>query len=216
MKTIYDFKIIDTLNGMLSDNGHDVDEINFFGIRNLNNLEDGIYNDTIGYWTQEKICMAKGTTDPSSYYIKENPMNPEGTAIMVTGYHDDIWVVGMHPLGTTSYQALVNTAYGKKCKPQKVNRLTKDFQLVMEISKIPKVFEGFFGCNLHHGKGWEIDNHIGGWSAGCQVYQDIEDFATMMKDVFNSESYKKDIHVPFSYSLTTELEMAGMILQDLF
>jgi len=162
--------------------GYPIEENNIFGIRNDNKLDEGIWNDVIGYWTEEKIWLAQGTTDPSPYYIVYHPMNKTGTAMMVPGYHEKIWVIDRH--GKSQYTALCNRRW-KRCEKQQVWRLDKNYHRIDEDGE-PKVFAGYFSCNLHRGDKFQPLPKIGPYSGGCQVIQDPNDFDEFMENMINS------------------------------
>lgn len=211
MQIIKDRATIDFLTDRWVVSGMYFKEIQFFGVRNFDTIKESVFDDTIGILTEDTIYLMKGTTDPSKTYIKDRPMNPNGTAVMCLGSQQDIWCVGQHPLGKSHYTALVNTGANPNCKQQEVWRLDKDFKFKVDSSNNRIIYKGYFGCNFHRASEFKIEDHIGGWSAGCVVVQDIADFNEVMKLVYNTEMYKKDKACTFSLlmldkgEVTTEL-----------
>ena len=205
-KIVENKTLIDTFSDIWKNGGLDVRDVNPFGIRNFDNLMGGVWNDTVGFWEPDRmIFVAKGTVDPSPYYIREHPMNPAGTGVMCHGPHKNTHCVGPH--GKTGYTALVNTHdYNPKCQPQDLWRVDRDGKFIMENGS-PKIFSGYFGANIHHGNAYAIEDHIGAWSAACQVFQDIKDFNILMDAVLSSEMYKADKACLFNYYLFDKNEM---------
>lgn len=191
--------LLDSLKTIWEGMGLDVRDVNPFGIRNYDNLMDSVWNDTVGFWTPELVFVARGTVDPSSYYIRDHPMNPAGTGVMCQGPHRDTHCVGPH--GKTQYTALINTReLNPRCRPQNLWRVDRNGKFIME-NGVPKIYTGYFGANIHHGNAYQIEAHIGIWSAACQVYQDIKDFNILMDAVLSSDMYKANKKCLFNYFL---------------
>lgn len=190
----------------------EVRDINPFGIRNYENLLDSVWNDTVGFWIPGKmIFIARGTVDPSNYYIRDNPMNPAGTGVLCLGPHKDTHCVGPH--GKTGYAALINTHdLNPKCQPQRLWRVGRGGEFKLDAEGRPRVYEGYFGANIHHGDAYRIEEHIGVWSAACQVYQDINDFNILMDAVLSSEMFKADKTCLFNYFLFNNTEMPAEVI----
>lgn len=171
-------------------------EINIIGIRN-DNTTPNHFDDTInvfykrddGQWI---INTFKATTDPGRYWLK-TLMNPDGTAILKPGQYIHSHRIGIH---RNKYQALVQQ------KPITVIRdANKDEVLNFENKKEQT---GIFGINIHRalikGKTKYVNDH----SAGCQVFEDVNDFNLFMslakrhKDLYGNN---------FTYTLLREEEL---------
>ncbi len=209
-RVLEDRALIDTFQHIWENAGLDVRDINPFGVRNFDNLMDGIWNDTVGFWTPDIIFVAKGTVDPSPYYIRVKPMNPNGTGVLCHGPHKDTHCVGPH--GKTGYTALINTqTYNPACRPQSLWRVDRYGKFIME-NGAPKIFTGYFGANIHHGDAYKIEEYIGIWSAACQVYQDKADFGVLMNTVLSSGMYKNNPACLFNYYLMDYSEMPDEVV----
>jgi hypothetical protein len=144
-------------------------DFNIFGIRNVEDMDKGIWNDYIGYFTEYDFKIYNGTTDPGVYYTK-NRMNSKGCAHLVLGYHEDIWLIDLH---RGKYDAMCNRYPTKPVKVWRDNN--EDFENNEWIEEV-----GHFGINLHRASRLKIMDRIWKYSAGCQVIQDPNDFDEFM------------------------------------
>jgi hypothetical protein len=147
--------------------GHD---LNLVGIRTddqtANSFNDWltVFYDYAGRWN---FFAFSCTTDPGLFY-RENPANVRGTAIVVPGQYRGLWKRGKH---RGRYKALV------QAKPISVWR---DADRDARLEPGP-VDEGFFGINLHRSGAARASTQVDKWSAGCQVLQDPDQFAFLMR-----------------------------------
>jgi len=145
--------------------------LNLFGIRNpnakANSFDDilGVAYTVNGMW---RVHYWPGTTDPGTYWL-ENPMNVDGTAILVEGQYLDTWVIGLHG----SYEALSQEAG----VVQVYRDSNKDDILDLDPSTVQ---EGWFGINIHRSSTSGESTEVNKWSAGCQVHARIAGFDEMM------------------------------------
>lgn len=166
--------------------------LNIIGVRS-NDTDANTFNDVIVvlYELDKKQVMHvfPATTDPGLFY-RENPLNVDGTAIVVPGHYRGVWQIGPHQ---AKYNALVQR------KPIKVYRDNdSDTALDMDENSID---EGLFGINLHRAGVNNISLQVDKWSAGCQVLADPCDFDLLMALAKKSAS----MYGPsFSYTLLTE------------
>jgi hypothetical protein len=144
--------------------------LNLVGIRRRNGKPDAfddrlsaIYQDQ-GSWIERSW---PGTTDPGLYWLK-NPMNVEGTAVLIPGQYRGAWLVGAHQ---GRYEALVQN------RPVRVWR---DGNMDGVIDKDRQVDEGIFGINIHRAHDAHPSPIVHKWSAGCQVFQNPVDFSEFM------------------------------------
>ncbi|WP_459209416.1 hypothetical protein [Aquimarina rhabdastrellae] len=165
--------------------------VNIIGIRSnqviANAFDDWlyfIYNDEDG---DQQVFEFAITTDPGAYWLK-NPLNVNGTAVLVPGQYINCYAVGLHQ---GKYEAL------KQQKPIKIWRdNTKD----NKIDKGSKVYEGVFGINIHRSNAKTESQIVEKWSAGCQVFKRVADFNFFM------EVCKKSVHKNFTYTLLEETD----------
>jgi hypothetical protein len=136
------------------------------------NYEDFIItfmNLTEGEHRTMAICVFKGTTTPSNYWLKNFlTNNKKGTAILQEGYHENCWAFGYHKQDRNR-PALVQIA------PLPVYRDGNgDEVLDYTTSTIEK--NGLIGINFHTRKNASLSSVIGDTSAGCQVVKDKKNF----------------------------------------
>ena len=137
-----------------------------------------------------KICP--GTTDPSVYFLRDNPMNPSGTAILKSGQYVDAYQIGLHK---GKYQALVQK------KPVTVIRDNDRNDL---LNFFAETSSGMYGINIHKSSNKSNELIIGEDSAGCQVFQKQEDFLEMMR----AANVSKDRYGnSFTYTLIDERDL---------
>lgn len=171
--------------------------LNLVGIRSPQ-VTSEYFDDKIAYFYYDnngmligKICPA--TTDPSVYYLQDNPMNPKGTAILKSGQYVDCYEIGRHK---GKYQALVQS------KPVIVIRDSDRNNL---LNFFAETQTGNFGINIHKSSSGKKDQlEIGLDSAGCQVFQKPEDFLEMMRAAFASKSRYGN---RFTYTLIDERDI---------
>jgi hypothetical protein len=163
--------------------------LNLIGVRSSNpqpnkfdDLLFCIYKEN-GQWIQQWWNI---TTDPGTHWI-EHPLNKLGCACVVEDrQYRGVWKLGKH---RNKYLALVQT--GAKIAVYRDD--DRDPRYDFEPSSI---VEGFYGINCHRAttrKGGSVA--VDKWSAGCQVFQDPDDFDEFMaickkqKEVRGWESY---------------------------
>ncbi len=146
-------------------------QLNVVGIRTNDSTTD-TYNDYIticykedGVWN---FIGFEATTDPGIYWLK-NFLNPKGTAILVPNQYLNCWQIGQH----SGYEAFV------QCRPVSVYRDNdKDNQLDLD----PKTIDtGYFGINIHRSHLTILQQIIGKYSAGCQVFRRDSALQTLLK-----------------------------------
>jgi hypothetical protein len=168
-------------------------ELNIVGIR-ANNTVPNTFNDTLnvffvganGGWVHYSF---NATTDPGTFWL-QNPLSPQGTAILKPGHYPGSHQLGLH---RGKYMALVQR------KPLPVLR-DADRNNILNFSAA-KVQTGMFGINIHrataNGTSLTVDRH----SAGCQVVANSRDFATLMQ---LCETHRRLYGNSFSYTLIDE------------
>ena len=147
--------------------GHD---LNIVGIR-TKDVTANTFNDWIivfykfdGIWN---FFAFPATTDPGIYY-RQNPINVDGTAILVPGQYRGAYKVGMHKGELALQQKMPLKIYRDNNKDEIL-----DFDLNEE--------SGLYGINIHRANKNVSSIEVNKWSAGCQVFQDPDHFEFFMK-----------------------------------
>lgn len=148
-------------------------ELNIVGLRS-DNTQSNRFDDEIHVFFRDDRnkwhhYLFKATTDPGTYWLN-NPMQPQGTAILAAGQYEGAYQLGYHQ---GKYLALVQR------KPVTVIRdydrnATLDFFNGTQTT-------GLYGINIHramlNGTTKSVDKH----SAGCQVFSNINDYLFFLK-----------------------------------
>ncbi len=148
-------------------------EMNIVGVRNKgiipNRFDDEIHVFFKTSPLKWEYHIYKATTDPGTFWL-ENPMEPQGTAILMQGQYADAYAIGLH---RGEYEALVQV------KPVTVLR---DYQRTAYIDFFNGVRDtGLFGIDIHRAKAQGSTLYVDRYSAGCQVFQNAEDFYAFMQ-----------------------------------
>jgi hypothetical protein len=160
-------------------------EMNIVGIRSdstkPNSFDDLMlvwYKDDDGNTVEHAFPI---TSDPGTYWL-ENPMNPKGTAILKQGQYKDAYKVGLHQ---GKYKAL------KQAKPVTVLR---QYDRKNELDFLNgKSDTGMHGINIHRANSSGTTKTINKYSAGCQVFANVDDFnkflsmADRQKDLYGNK-----------------------------
>ena len=168
--------------------------LNIIGIRkkccSSNHFDDNI---NVVYRNRDKeweVFTAAATTDPGRTSLIR-PVNRKGTAILVPDQYRGSHKIGLH---RGRYTALIQS--GAKVAVWRDN--DKDRSLDMDDSKIEK---GFFGINIHRASARGETSLVNSYSAGCQVFQDVNDFYKFMELCESSAEKYGD---RFTYTLLEE------------
>jgi hypothetical protein len=168
-------------------------ELNIVGVRSdsakPNAFDDAIYvffNDGGGKVIQHKF---PATTDPGTYWL-QNPMNPQGTAILKQGQYIGSHAMGMH---RGKYLALVQQ------RPLTVIR-DYDRNAVLDFNN-GREETGLFGINIHRAQESGTTKTVDHYSAGCQVFSSVTDFIQFLS---LCEKHKGLYGNNFSYTLIDE------------
>jgi hypothetical protein len=108
------------------------------------------------------------TTDPGTFWLN-NPSFTQGTAILAQGQYVDAYAIGKH---RGKYDALVQTK-----SVSVIRDYDRDAFLDFKNGTTQK---GNFGINLHRAESSGTTKFINQYSAGCQVFQNAEDFNSFM------------------------------------
>lgn len=195
--TNYDFKALFKKKGYsYFENG--VYNLNIIGIRaETANKVTNKYDDIIvlefknGHGQQRYFYNI--TTDPGTYYMLK-PTNNKGTAILVPGQYKGVYKIDRH---NNKYRALC-----QRLGPVKVYR-DNNKDLIYDLN--PETIEsGYFGINIHRSKETAIIDNINNYSAGCQVFNDPQQYKNFMCLV---EKAAKIWGNKFTYTLITESDL---------
>jgi len=146
--------------------------VNIIGVRRVNGAAANKFDDTIVviYRNKQKfweVFTADITTDPGFYWL-ENPMNVDGTAILVPNQYRGVYRRDLHQ---GKYEALCQ----RNGEVSVYRDADRDRRHDMDPSTIDT---GYFGINIH--KAGRSSTQVDKWSAGCQVFSRSESFATFM------------------------------------
>lgn len=122
------------------------------------------FDDVLGLLWLDGACWtvdaSTGTTDPGLAPLL-HPLNAAGTAIVVPGYYANLWMPGLHK---GIHPALVQrgriTVYRDRNRDRKHDT----------GAGVPTQ-TGYFGINGHDAYSQALASVVGGWSAGCMVWQ---------------------------------------------
>ena len=178
--------------------------LNLIGIRSATSISD--YFDDLfvvvykaqGLWRRQVYAC---TTDPGEHWLL-NPLNRDGTIIMVPGQYRGAFKLGLH--GRTSklgpYDAL------EQVKPiDYVRDNSRDSVLHFELMKDPaNIFSAIAKTNIHRASKWKRLLNIGKYSAGCQVIQKPKDFEALI-GLCRAQINEKHGNA-FTYTLLKEID----------
>ena len=168
-------------------------ELNIVGVRadsvKPNSFDDSInifYKNSNDQWQFQRFSA---TTDPGTYWL-ENPMNPQGTAIVKHGQYINSHAIGMH---RGKYLALVQ---------QRPLTVMRDYDRIATLDFMNgKEETGIFGINIHHASQYGTTQTVDKYSAGCQVFANINDFNLFMQ---LADRHKNLYGNNFTYTLIDE------------
>jgi hypothetical protein len=147
--------------------------VNIVGVRNMangqkatNTFDDWI---TISYREKGewKFYSFPATTEAGTHYLK-NPMNKNGTAIIVPNQYKGSHAIGLHQ---GKYSALRQVG---KLRIWRDNDKDLDYDYVNEADSFND------GINIHKANNTGTSVHVNNWSAACQVLANAKDFDLFM------------------------------------
>ena len=170
--------------------------LNIIGVRS-NNLVANQFDDTLllfykikNEWQIKSFAI---TTDAGTYWLK-NPMDIRGTAILVPNQYRGVYAIRKH---LNKYFALCQT--NGNVKTYRDN--DKDQILDMDAKTIT---EGMYGINIHRSNPNTFSTSVDKWSAGCQVFKNVDDFDAFMEICYKSRDLYGN---KFTYTLITENDL---------
>lgn len=174
-------------------------EFNQFGIRNPENQNKDIFNDTLGIYLpkEKKVLIYTGTTDPgTSCTFKKSG----GAAHMCEGFHKDIWVLEIHA-------KISNPKFAHEAFCQRPEHETGPVKIWRDVNKNyiedDNVYQSgnWFGINKHRASKLYVVHEIDDYSWGCIVAQDAKDHEKEVEIAKQTQKYKKDKFCKFSFCL---------------
>ena len=162
------FKLVFHNKGYVFFDNNKAFNLNIVGVRSkfreANKFDDTlfvIYRDLGLRWCIRAYPI---TTDAGTYWLK-TPPRESGTALLREGQYRGAYELGLHQ---GKSKALVQR---KKVKVYRDNN--KDNILDYNEATIE---EGFFGINIHRSNPTTSSIQVDKWSAGCQVFANVNDF----------------------------------------
>jgi len=168
--------------------------LNIIGVRSknrtINRFDDNIlviYRNDKKEW---EVFSVSATTDPGLVPLL-NPINKNGTAILVPGQYR-----GSHKIDLHAGKYLALRQSGGTVKVYRDDDRNK--ALKMDANTIE---EGYFGINIHRGARKGSTKLVQSYSAGCQVIQNAADFQKFMEICENGADHLGN---RFTYTLLEE------------
>lgn len=170
--------------------------LNIVGVRNpstaINNFDDRVilvYRDDNGQMQANEYPI---TTDPGEYYTKQKLLNKAGAAILVPGQYNS-YKLGKH---RGAYEALTQSA-GEVTVWRDGNKDDK-------LDRTGQKHSGWFGINIHRAGQSGTTSRVGKYSAGCQVFANADNFATLIGLAKKSVGIRGN---HFTYTLLDEADL---------
>ena len=200
--------VLEWLKAYYKKNNLPIQEYNLIGIRDTTDIKNDVINDYLGFWTDDKIFIAKGTTDPSVHFtLNKNDRNKNGTFHLDCGWHERIWIIGKHQ---NQYKAFVNR--WDQCLP---TRGWRDANFNFERDPSDIAVKDYVGINLHRMSLNSIATTIGRHSAGCQVVQDPKKYNVFFEVAESTEMFKQNNMCAFNYMLFNIKDLSPFIIENI-
>ena len=169
-------------------------KLNIWGIRSRNESPNKFDDELHVFFVGDQKPIRKWvhfvfklTTDPGTYWL-DNPMHPQGTAMLAPNQYVDTYKIDLH---RGKYYALC-----QRLKPVEVIRDYNRNALLDFYNGQPE--KGMFGINIHRARKTGTTFTVDNFSAGCQVFQNASEFEFFMK---LCEMHKKIHGNQFTYTL---------------
>lgn len=124
---------------------------------------------------REFIMVTSGTTNPGKKALFGfQKYNPKGAAVIKSNqWYYDVWKVGLHRGAMKALRQVKNMLF------------YRDGDKDLRSEEVGPVYRGMIGLNFHTISYNRFTNlilkYIGGWSAGCQVANNVDDYYKIMK-----------------------------------
>jgi hypothetical protein len=165
-------------------------ELNIVGLRSKsivpNKFDDELHVFYMVNPTKWEYHVFKITTDPGTFWLN-NPMQPQGTAIVSEGQYINSHAIGLH---RGQYKALI------QAKPITVMR-DYDRNAILDFYNGKKE-SGLYGINIHRANKVGTTLTVDKNSAGCQVFANASQFDAFMK---LCEQHRSRYGNSFTYTL---------------
>ncbi len=169
-------------------------KLNIWGVRSRNVLPNKFDDELHVFFKTAKGVLGKWayfvfpcTTDPGTYWL-DNPMHPQGTAMLAPNQYVDTYKIDLH---RGKYYALCQRLE----KVQVMRDYNRDSLLDFYNGRLDW---GKFGINIHRARKTGITLTVDSFSAGCQVFKRARDFELFMR---LCEMHKKLHGNVFTYTL---------------
>jgi hypothetical protein len=177
--------------------------LNIIGVRSENSQSNEfddwlllVYKeDVLDDWVIKQYPI---TTDPGKYYLM-NPLNKDGTIILVPGQYRGVYAIGIHGRSFLSggYEAMEQIA-----PMAYVRDNSRDSKLDFDLYKNPKnIFWDNPKTNIHRASKNSIVRWVEKYSAGCQVFQNPKHFEEFLSTAKKARQIWGN---KFSYTLLEE------------
>ncbi|MBL7932319.1 MAG: hypothetical protein JNL60_10470 [Bacteroidia bacterium] len=165
-------------------------ELNIVGLRSKstvpNKFDDELHVFYMVNASKWEYHVFKITTDPGTFWLN-NPMQPQGTAILAEGQYLNSHALGLH---RGQYKALVQKS------PITIMR-DYDRNAVLDFYNGKKE-SGQYGINIHRANKTGTTLSVDRNSAGCQVFANASDFELFLK---MCEQHRSRFGNNFTYTL---------------
>ena len=178
-------------------------QLNIVGVRADSNIPNKFDDKMYVFWNSENGWQGKYfnvTTDAGTYWLN-NPMQSKGTAILKQGQYINSHKIGLHQ---GKYKALTQQ------KPVTVIR-DYDRNALLDFNN-GKEDTGLFGINIHRANSVGTTKNIDKYSAGCQVFENADDFAKFLE---LAEKHNTMYGNNFTYTLVDERALNRAIKRKL-
>lgn len=147
---------------------------------NPNRFDDKFYL----FKSEEFVMVLQGTTNPGTPILQKGYLkyNNVGAAVVKSNeWYYDVWKYGLHQGKMPALLQLGNTI-----------KVYRDGDNDLKSEEIGNYIEGYYGINFHSNN-YDLSTKlkkedINGWSAGCQVSNDIPKYATLIQLVKSQSS----------------------------
>lgn len=165
-------------------------ELNIVGLRSKSTIPNRFDDEIHVFYKVSTLNwhyhVFKATTDPGTFWLRQ-PMQPQGTAILAEGQYIDTYQLDLH---RGKYLALVQ---------KKMLTVIRDYNrdAVLDFKNGTKT-TGYYGINIHRANQTGTTKSVDKNSAGCQVFENANDFALFIK---LCQKHKSLYGNHFTYSL---------------
>jgi hypothetical protein len=165
-------------------------ELNIVGLRSKSTIPNRFDDEIHVFYKVSTLNwhyhVFKATTDPGTFWLRQ-PMQPQGTAILAEGQNINAYQLDLH---RGKYLALVQ---------RKAVTVIRDYNrdAVLDFKNGVKT-KGLYGINVHRANQTGTTKTVDKNSAGCQVFENANDFATF---ITLCQKHKSLYGNQFSYSL---------------